>query len=119
MESVNVLCLKWGDRYGPEYVNILFRAVSRNLKRPFRFHCCTDNPTGLDPVIEIIPFPVNPGIRRGWPDILVKLAILRDGFGSLQGPTLFLDLDVAITGALDPFFDYKPGEFCIIHNWVN
>ena len=116
---VNVLCLKWGTRYGPDYVNILFRAVRRHLARPFRFHCCTDDPTGLDPGITIIPFPDNPGVQRGWPDILVKLVLLRDGFGNLQGPTLFLDLDVVITGSLDPFFDYHPGEFCIIHNWVN
>src|SRR5574337_1112424 len=63
--------------------------------------------------------PANAGVKRGWPDILVKLAILQDGFGGLQGPTLFLDLDVAITGPIDCFFDYKPGEFCIIHNWVH
>lgn len=119
LPSVNVLCIKWGDRYGTDYVNILSRAVRRNLTRPFVFHCCTDNATGLDPDVRVIPFPPNPGVARGWPDILIKLEILRDGFGGLAGPTLFLDLDVAITGPLDDFFDYRPGKFCIIHNWVN
>jgi hypothetical protein len=108
----HVLCLKWGDRYGPDYVNILHRAVGRNLSRPFTFHCCTDDPKGLDAGIQVIPFPDNPGVRRGWPDILVQLAVLRDGFGGLDGPTLFLDLDVATTGSLDDFFDYEPGAFC-------
>jgi hypothetical protein len=115
----NILCLKWGDRYDARYVNILYRSVARNLARPFRFCCCTDDATGLDPGIEVIPFPDNPGTSRPWPDILVKLVVLRDGFGGLEGPTLFLDLDVAITGPLDDFFDYAPGRFCIIHNWVN
>jgi hypothetical protein len=116
---VNILCLKWGDRYSADYVNILHRAVRRNLARPFLFHCCTDDASGLDEDIRVIPFPENPGVKRAWPDILVKLTVLRDGFGDLAGPTLFLDLDVAITGALDPLFDYAPGRFCIIHNWVN
>lgn len=119
MEHANVLCLKWGDRYGPHYVNTLFRSVSRNLSRPFRFLCCTDDTTGLSPEIETIAFPSNPGVKRGWPDILVKLMVLQNGFGNLQGATLFIDLDVAITGPIDCFFDYMPGKFCIIHNWVN
>ncbi|MCB1774574.1 MAG: hypothetical protein KDI88_13240 [Gammaproteobacteria bacterium] len=116
---VNVLCLKWGDRYNADYVNILHRAVRRNLARPFQFYCCTDNGAGLDDEVRVIPFPDNPGVKRAWPDILVKLAVLRNGFGDLTGPTLFLDLDVAITGSLDVFFDHAPGRFCIIHNWVN
>ena len=34
-ESVNVVCLKWGDRYGAFYVNRLYDGVRRNLSRPF------------------------------------------------------------------------------------
>jgi hypothetical protein len=116
---VNVVCLKWGARYEASYVNILFHSVSRHLARPFSFHCCTDDSRGLDPSVQVIPFPDNPGIKRGWPDILVKLMVLRDGFGGLEGPTLFLDLDVVVMDDIGCFFDYKPGEYCIIHNWVN
>lgn len=118
-EPVNILCLKWGTRYPAEYANKLYRGVARNLKRPFRFFCCTDNVEGLDSTIETIPFPDNPGVKRGWPDILVKLVLTRNGFGDLKGPTLFLDLDIVIMGSMEPFFDYEPGRFCIIHNWVN
>jgi hypothetical protein len=118
-EPVNILCLKWGTRYPAEYANKLYRGVARNLKRPFRFFCCTDNAEGLDSNIETIPFPDNPGVKRGWPDILVKLVLTRNGFGNLVGPTLFLDLDIVIMGPMDDFFDYQPGRFCIIHNWVN
>lgn len=116
---VNVLCLKWGQRYGAHYVNILHRAVTRHLHRPFRFFCCTEDAAGLDPGISLIPFPENPGIKRGWPDVLVKLMVTRDGFGNLEGPTMFLDLDIAIMDGIDCFFDFMPGKYCIIHNWVN
>ena len=118
-EPVNILCLKWGTRYPAEYANKLYRGVARNLKRPFRFFCCTDDAEGLDSTIETIAFPDNPGVKRGWPDILVKLMLTRNGFGGLQGPTLFLDLDIVIMGPLDDFFDFEPERFCIIHNWVN
>lgn len=116
--SVNILCLKWGTRYPASYVNILYASVRRHLKRPFNFHCCTDDPAGLDAGISTIPFPANPGIRRGWPDVLVKLMVTRDGFGDLSGPTLFLDLDVVIMDDIDCFFDYQATKYCIIHNWV-
>lgn len=115
----NIVTLKWGARYGPDYVNILHRAVRKHLQGPFLFHCCTEQPAGLDPEINVIPFPANPGLKRGWPDVLVKLMITADSFGDLQGPTLFLDLDIAIMGNLEPFFQYKPGRNCMIHNWVS
>lgn len=118
-QPVNFICIKWGTRYGPEYVNRLLAGVSRHLHRRFGFYCCTEDPTGLDPGVRVIPFPENPGIKRGWPDVLVKLMIMQDGFGGLSGPTLFLDLDVVIMDSIDCFFDYRPGEYCIIHNWVS
>jgi hypothetical protein len=117
-QPVHVLCLKWGTRYGPHYVNNLAAAVARHLRRPHQVHCVTDDPTGLAADVRPIPFPANPGVRRGWPDVLVKLLLMADGFADLQGPCLFLDLDVVILGSLDPFFDYRPGEYCMIHNWV-
>ncbi len=116
---VNILTLKWGTRYGPHYVNNLSESIKKNLRRPHRFFCCTDNPEGLREGIEVIPFPENPGVPRPWPDILVKLMLFKDGFGDFTGPTLFLDLDVIILNPIDDLFDYRPGEFCIIHNWVN
>jgi len=35
---------------------MLYRGVGRNLKRPFRFFCCTDDASGLDAGVEIIRF---------------------------------------------------------------
>lgn len=117
--KVNVLCLKWGDYYGPEYVNRLYAGVKRNLKRPFRFVCVTDCPEGLAEGIESVPLPEDPKmVCSRWPNIFVKLCLFKDGFANLVGPTLFLDIDLLVTGPLDRFFDYRPGEFCIVRNWV-
>lgn len=113
----NVICLKWGTRYPAAYTNELYRAVSHNMTRPFRFVCVTDDATGLLPEIEAVDFPPNPGYDH-WPNIFSKLAILQDGFANLEGPTLFMDVDVVIMDNIDCFFDYKPGKNCIIHNWI-
>ncbi len=93
--------------------------MSRHLRRPFQFFCCTDDEAELHPDVRIIPFPENPGLKSHWPHVLVKLMLTQNGFGGLSGPTLFLDLDLVITDSIDSFFDYEPDKFCIIHNWVN
>jgi hypothetical protein len=117
-ERVNVLCLKWGQRYPVHYVNNLYAGVKKYLHRPFRFICVTDNSSGLVEGIETFPIPPDPGMSIRWPNVFLKLLVTADGFAQLYGPTLFLDIDVAITGDLDCFFEYMPGKNCIIHNWV-
>lgn len=41
--------------YSATHVNILFRSIKRNTTVPFRFHCVTDDPDGLDGEINYIP----------------------------------------------------------------
>ena len=117
---VNLLCAYWGNRYSKALVNNLYRSAKRHLHRPFRFYCCTSEAGGFDEGVYLIPAPLNPGMKPhfGWPNVFMKLLYTQDGFGGLQGPTLVLDIDVLITGDLDCFFDYKPGRFCIIRNFI-
>ena len=116
---VNVLCVKWGKYYGPEYVNRLYVGVKRNLHRPFRFVCVTDDARGLVNGVEAVPMPEAPsGWDQRWPNIFIKLLVFKDGVAGLKGPTLFLDIDQVILGDMGVFFDHRPGEFCMIHNWI-
>jgi hypothetical protein len=122
MQAVNVLCIKWGKKYGPEYVNKLHNMVGRNLKRPFRFVCLTDDAAGIDPQIEVKPIPAigfdefdqrKPWtFAHGW----LKLTSFASPLYDLQGRTLFLDLDIVILDSLDPFFEQK-GECIVIKDW--
>lgn len=117
-QPVNVVTLKWGKLYGPEYANRLYASVRRNLSRPFRFVCFTDDASGLRPEIEAFPIPEVPMpeyyLNSGWR----KLCLFRDDL-PISGLSLFMDLDLVITGPLDVFFDYGPPEqIPIIHNWV-
>ena len=116
-EPVNIICIRWGTRYGVHYVNNLHAGVRKHLHRPFRFVCVTDDPAGLAAGVEAVPIPDNPGIP-GWPNVFLKLLITADGFANLKGPTLFCDIDIAIIDDIDGFFTYMPGKNVIIHNWI-
>jgi len=111
-----VLCMKWGTKYGPEYVNRLYGMVARHLRGPFRFVCLTDRTDGVRPEVECQPIPdlaLPNGIpERGWK----KLTTFEADLHGLQGTALFLDLDVVIVDDVTPFFEH-PGEFLIIHDW--
>ena len=112
MSRVNIICMKWGDKFPPLYVNRLYAMVERHLSLPFRFICFTENSEGIRKEVEIQPLPELdlPAHlpERGWR----KLTVFAKDFGGLSGKTLFLDLDVVIVDSIDPFFSY-PGEFLI------
>lgn len=114
--SRTVLCMKWGRKYGPEYVNRLYGMVRRHLAGDFRFVCLTDDAQGVRAEVQCLPIPslaLPPGIpERGW----TKLTTFEADLHGLRGTALFLDLDVVIVGDITPFFE-APGEFLIIHDW--
>lgn len=112
---VNVVCMKWGDRYGPEFVNRLYGMVIRNTSWTVRFVCFTDDRTGIRPEVECQPLPAfdyDPKLGKYWP----KLALMQPGLGGLEGMTLFLDLDLVIIDTIDELLRH-PGRFLIVREW--
>ena len=116
-EKVNILCMKWGNKYPADYVNTLYSMVNRNMSRPFRFICLTDDPAGIEAPAETFPIPelsINvEGPERGWK----KLSVFSEELYNLSGRVLCLDLDLIITGPLDDLFDH-PGDVLIIRDWL-
>ena len=115
---LNIITLKWGARYGADYVNKLRRAVARHLTQPHRFVCFTDDPAGLDAGIDTFPIPAidlpADAAVTGWR----KLCLFRPDL-PVEGLGLFLDLDIVVTGSLNDFFTFgEVGDVPIIHNWV-
>ena len=114
-----ILCMKWGQKYGPDYVNRLYAMVRRHLRAEFRFVCLTDQVEGIRAEVLCLPIPEltlpNGEPERGWK----KLTTFSPELGAihgLKGTALFLDLDVVIVDDITPFFEV-PGEFLIIHDW--
>jgi hypothetical protein len=116
-----IICMKWGTKYGPEYVNRLYAMVRKQLSGSFKFVCLTDSAEGIRAEVLCRPIPSldlpagSP--ERGWTKLTTFSADLAELIGAAQGsPTLFLDIDVVIVGAMDEFFS-TPGEFVIIHDY--
>ncbi|WP_348688366.1 glycosyltransferase [Acidovorax soli] len=115
----HVICMKWGTKYGPEYVNRLYAMVRRNLTGDFHFVCLTDDSTGIRQEVHCLPIPdldlnLAPGERDGaWQ----KLTTFEADLHGLRGTALFMDLDVVVVGSLDGFFE-QPGSFRIIRDYV-
>jgi len=119
VQQRHILCMKWGTKYGPEYVNRLYAMVRRNLGGDFNFVCLTDDAVGIRPEVQCLPIPqlivdLKPGQKdHGWK----KLTTFEADLHGLRGTALFIDLDVVIVGPLDAFFE-QPGEFLIIHDYA-
>jgi len=125
MTIANIVCIKWGTKFPPYYVNRLYAGVARGLKRPFRFVCFTEHQEGIRDEVEVHPLPLVPfekpmveamttGKRRGaWR----KVTMMKPGSIGLKGPTLVMDLDVIVTGSLDELFEVSPGKVCMGREW--
>jgi hypothetical protein len=105
--KVAVACVKWGTRYGADYVNVLHRAVRDHMGYAHRFVCLTDEPEGIEPGVEVLPMPdiglpKKAWLKRGcWP----KTGLFAPGVFADDEIVLYLDLDIMVVGALDPFVD--------------
>jgi hypothetical protein len=90
---LTVWCVWWRDpanpdKYSAYHVQRLKRTVAENLSIPHRFRCLTDE--RVDGVDTVAPW-------SGWPGWWGKLEL----FELCDGPYLYLDLDVVVTGSLD------------------
>ena len=99
--------MKWGTKYGPDYVNRLYAMVRRHLSGDFRFVCLTDDSKGIRSEVDCFPIPplnleLAPGqVDRAWK----KLTTFEQNLHGLRGTALFVDLDVVVVGSLDEFFE--------------
>jgi len=111
-DKVYVICLKWGNKYGPEYVHKLANMVQRHLTVNYEFICFTDDTKGLNPKIKTFKLPVLP--VSGW---WYKPWFLSDEL-PIKGTALFFDLDLVIFSNIDKLFTYKPeSKFVIIRDF--
>jgi hypothetical protein len=75
MDKVNIICMKWGDKFPEDYVNRLYAMVDRNLSLPFKFVCFTEHSNGIRDEVEIQPLPEldlpTDAPERGWRKLTV------------------------------------------------
>lgn len=98
---ISVVTWKWKPADGPGvfsavHVNALRGSLERNLRAPHQLWCITDDPSGIDARVRVLPLPAGlnhtPRCRR-------RMRIFDREFSSSIGPRILaMDLDMVITG---------------------
>lgn len=107
---VTVVCLKAGDAFSADYVNILRDMVLRNAANKIRFVCITDDASGLDEGIDIVELPEDLEMWYG------KLYMFKRGLFKDGARMVYMDLDTVITGRIDDILKYD-GQFATLRDF--
>lgn len=111
---VKFITMKWGKKYGPEYVNRLYNCIKRTYSDRFKFYCVTDDTTGLDKRINTLTFEDVGYYESSKCFTIQKMFLFKKGILPFGGPYVCLDLDTLILKDLKPYFDeyqFKEGRF--------
>jgi hypothetical protein len=102
---ISVLCVKYGNKYGVEYVEKLRNMLSRHLSIPYEFVCLTDDARPISGVRSIVQ-PVSNYKKMWWHKVHMFNPEL-----DLRDRILYLDLDVIIHNNIDKLVDRADEEF--------
>lgn len=97
MEKINIITVKWGDKFDASFVNRLYTMVAKNTNYKFDFYCLTEDPTNIREEVKILPLELSIDLEKWW----WKMCIFNL---QLDGIKLFLDLDLVIQNNIDSIF---------------
>ncbi|WP_102109023.1 hypothetical protein [Oceaniglobus roseus] len=103
--AVQIVFVKWGRKYGPEYVNAMVEALLATASLPLKLICFTEHPEGLHPDVETRPFPdfgVPVESMTGRGGSLLKMSMFEKGQLEPGVPAIYLDLDSSVMGDIAP-----------------
>lgn len=110
-DRCTVICVRFGNLYGREYVEKLRNMVHRNLTVPYRFVCLTDDQNPIDGVDSIVQ--PNANYKKGW----WHKVHMFDPDLPLSGRLLYFDLDVVIHANIDKLVNNYTNEFVGIRDF--
>lgn len=97
---INFITLKWGTKYGPEYVNRLYNSIKKHYNKPFTFTCITDDTRGV--ICDTLPLS-NLSLHSAKGIFTSKKFDLFKIYN--KGNCCLLDLDILIINDLTSYFD--------------
>ena len=108
-------CVIHGDAYPWQYVENLYGMLCDNSANGVRLHVYTEADRAVPaPMIHhaLTPWPGIAGPRRAW---WYKMQMFNADY--FQGPVLYLDLDVVITGSIDWVWELDQRNFWAVHDF--
>lgn len=110
---INILCVKWGSKYGHEYVNNLYAGISRNTTVNFKLHCFTEDSSSLNSDIIIHDLPYKN--LEGWWN---KLYLFSNDIELTKGEKIFfIDLDTLIVGNIDQLLSHDCADLTVLRDF--
>lgn len=120
---INIHCFKWRPSrqgfalpgvpeggYTSHHVNTLFKMLQRHAGVPFKLHCHTDDPTGINDGVCIMPLPGAKVAHMGGCFRRLEM------FALCSARTVMIDLDVVICGGIKHILTRE--EPFLIHNYT-
>lgn len=104
-EKTNILCVRFGTKYGREYVERLRNMIKRHTTLPHEIVCLTDDQHPIEGVRSIVR--PNQNYAKGW---WHKVHMFDPGL-PLQGRILYFDLDVVIHNNIDKLISHERNHF--------
>lgn len=104
-DKIIVLCVRFGNKYGRDYVERLRNMVARNLSIPYEFVCLTDDQHPI-PGTRTIYQPAAGYSKLWWH----KVHMFDDNL-PLSGRILYFDLDIVIHENIDKLVSNCDQEF--------
>jgi hypothetical protein len=111
VDKVTILCVRFGVRYGREYVERLRNMVARHITVPYEFVCLTDDHHPIDGV-RIIYQPNAQYVRGWWHKVHMFDSTL-----PIAGRILYFDLDIVIHNNIDKLIKNCSTQFMGIHDF--
>ena len=115
-DTTTIACIKHGSKYSAEYVNRLASMVKRWSPKHIDFVCFTEDTRGIEPKITTLPLPKVNSFGQEVSGYWNKLSLFRDKIDGVGSHILYLDLDVIITGDIEPLIFYD-SEFALATNF--
>lgn len=113
---INIVCLKWGSKYGPEYVNRLHSMVRRHSTQPARFWCMTEDAQGINPGVDIVPLKFAGDLDSWWN----KIWLFSSDLPIAQGEQIFyIDLDTLIVSNIDDLLTDQVPDIVVLRDFYH
>ncbi|RLN51919.1 hypothetical protein BBJ28_00002209 [Nothophytophthora sp. Chile5] len=111
--GVTVVCVKWGSKYGADYVNKLYNSVMRHggelTQSRLAFLCMTDDAEGIQLHANLHVLPLASGWKGWWNKCQIFSNAVGEKLRALgHSRCLYVDLDTVIVGDLTDLLAWEP-----------